>query len=104
MPIVGNLLVQLEGQDKSFVQALHGGANALQKIAVEAAKAGADISKFNMGILSLAQGWKGPVGDAARDFAPQLEAVKMRLAEVGQLSGETGDTLGDVGVQMMAAY
>jgi len=84
MAQIGELLIALQGDSKSWSKSLETAGKDLRNLVTESQKAGQDISNFNAKTVNLLKGWKNEVGDAYRSFDKSLQPVKQSLVDQGK--------------------
>ncbi len=84
MAQVGELLIALQGDSKSWSSSVETAAKDLRKLAMESQRAGKDISSFNAKTINLLKGWKNEVGDAYRTLDRSLQPIKQSLVDQGK--------------------
>ena len=84
MAQIGELLIALQGDSKSWSNSLDTAAKGLRKLVAESQKAGKDLSNFNAKTINLLKGWSNEVGDAYRTLDKSLQPVKQSLVDQGK--------------------
>lgn len=84
MAQIGELLIALQGDSKSWSSTLKTAGQDLRSLVAESQKAGKELNDFNAKTVNLLKGWKNEVGDAYRTLEKSLQPVKQGLVEQGK--------------------
>lgn len=84
MAQVGELLIALQGDSKSWSSSIDTASKDLRRLVAESQKAGKDLGDFNAKTVNLLKGWKNEVGSAYRALDKSLKPVKQSLVEQGK--------------------
>ncbi|MBU0847725.1 phage tail tape measure protein, partial [Patescibacteria group bacterium] len=84
MAQIGELLIALQGDSKSWSSALKTAGQELRTLAAQAQETQKDLSKFNVQSINLLKGWKNEIGDTYKSLEQSLAPVKQGLVDQGK--------------------
>jgi TP901 family phage tail tape measure protein len=84
MAQIGELLIALQGDSKSWSSTMKTAGQDLRTLVKESQKAGQELNDFNAKTVNLLKGWKNEIGDAYRSLEKSLDPVKKGLVEQGK--------------------
>ena len=103
MAQVGELLIALQGDSKSWSSALKTAGQDLRKLASQAKETGQDLNKFNAQTINLLKGWKNEVGNAYRSVEQSLAPVRQGLVDQGKALDVNQKGINTLAIQTVTA-